>query len=601
MRANQTNTYQGSVHTNLQFLLLTILLGSVNRYTADAAVQPHCQGKEPSIRTCSEGEKPPFDKHSSIGVVGGGFAGVAITKLLVDRGYTNLRVFEKSNRVGGYAQTQWIDGIPHERATCYTIGRYECVLRWINETGGNPVSFEPSMLEFKYNTAAPARNLNQYWIDYACSKQLLNYTLCVMAATDNSAMYKLTKEFVLKTQTALRNHNVLYNALLGDGKYLFRSNQPTEAQLRLLSQPYGHVLKLYNLTILYPAIYTVLSQQGYGYIDTLSTLYALTWMSPQLVRVYQAIFNGTGHDLPPGVNPSVLREGFGTFVQQLARPYQEYFTLNANVTHIKRHNKTATSTISYFHQGKLHDTNVDFLIVAARVTDVLQILELSSSEHDVFTRLHHRYLTIGFINDTTQTTPVPGVLHNIQGISSVQYNKIFGVRDPVKLLFPTLSHSSHTGAVLDTLLETTGQDSRSQLQLSIQQQFKNDWNVTLSSQDFLFLKTYDYNSVFAAGDIEKAYPWKLWDLQGTANTWFVGSFASFESFADILDYNYQLLDKKLCQVSERNMTNTTNKCTRGFETAQYSAVGSVFVKDTIYSATILCCLVLLLVLRTCLV
>ena len=41
-------------------------------------------------------------------------------------------------------------------------------------------------------------------------------------------------------------------------------------------------------------------------------------------------------------------------------------------------------------------------------------------------------------------------------------------------------------------------------------------------------------------------PWRIWDLQGQRRTWFVGSYACFETIADVVDYNLQLVNNKLC-------------------------------------------------------
>jgi len=46
--------------------------------------------------------------------------------------------------------------------------------------------------------------------------------------------------------------------------------------------------------------------------------------------------------------------------------------------------------------------------------------------------------------------------------------------------------------------------------------------------------------------IDERKPWRIWDLQGQHRTWWLGSYASFESVADVLDYNLQLVNARLC-------------------------------------------------------
>jgi hypothetical protein len=44
-------------------------------------------------------------------------------------------------------------------------------------------------------------------------------------------------------------------------------------------------------------------------------------------------------------------------------------------------------------------------------------------------------------------------------------------------------------------------------------------------------------------------PWCIWENQGNEDTWFIGNYASFESVADVLDYNIKMVNEQLC-VSE---------------------------------------------------
>jgi hypothetical protein len=60
-------------------------------------------------------------------------------------------------------------------------------------------------------------------------------------------------------------------------------------------------------------------------------------------------------------------------------------------------------------------------------------------------------------------------------------------------------------------------------------------------------KRWSYFPRYSLSDIVDAkLPWKVWDLQGRRRTFHVGSYVSFESIADILDYNLQLINTHLC-------------------------------------------------------
>ena len=46
--------------------------------------------------------------------------------------------------------------------------------------------------------------------------------------------------------------------------------------------------------------------------------------------------------------------------------------------------------------------------------------------------------------------------------------------------------------------------------------------------------------------VQDRLPWRIWDNQGSMRTWYVGSYASFETVADVLDYNIKMINEKLC-------------------------------------------------------
>ena len=56
-------------------------------------------------------------------------------------------------------------------------------------------------------------------------------------------------------------------------------------------------------------------------------------------------------------------------------------------------------------------------------------------------------------------------------------------------------------------------------------------------------KTYDYFPRWNVEDTAKGYHWKMYDLQGKNNLWFIGGGLSFESVHNVMGYNQLLLDK----------------------------------------------------------
>ena len=98
--------------------------------------QPHCYGPEnTTLNQCKAGQTSAFTRDSKIAIIGAGASGLSLGYSLKKRGFKNIRFFEKQNRIGGYPQTVKYPGssVPHEYATTYTVGRYECILRAMDE------------------------------------------------------------------------------------------------------------------------------------------------------------------------------------------------------------------------------------------------------------------------------------------------------------------------------------------------------------------------------------------------------------------------------------------------------------------------------------
>jgi len=67
---------------------------------------------------------PQFKKHHKIAVIGAGPAGIHMASLLKKRGYDNVTILEKTNRIGGKSYTIHKDRVPYEMGTCFLHNGY---------------------------------------------------------------------------------------------------------------------------------------------------------------------------------------------------------------------------------------------------------------------------------------------------------------------------------------------------------------------------------------------------------------------------------------------------------------------------------------------
>ena len=61
--------------------------------------------------------------------------------------------------------------------------------------------------------------------------------------------------------------------------------------------------------------------------------------------------------------------------------------------------------------------------------------------------------------------------------------------------------------------------------------------------EILYTRTFDYFPRWNVEDTAKGYHWKMYDLQGKNNLWFIGGGLSFESVHNVMAYNQLLLAK----------------------------------------------------------
>lgn len=53
--------------------------------------------------------------------------------MLKQMGYTNIKILEKSDRIGGKSRTVFIDDLPHELGTCFLHSQYNQIMKLIKE------------------------------------------------------------------------------------------------------------------------------------------------------------------------------------------------------------------------------------------------------------------------------------------------------------------------------------------------------------------------------------------------------------------------------------------------------------------------------------
>ena len=95
------------------------------------------------------------DQNTRIGIVGAGPGGISMAKILAEKGYKNVTIFEKEKEIGGKSWSVAHEGLVHELGTCYAALGYGQAFKWMKETGVRKINNEPAFIAGKkYHTYA---------------------------------------------------------------------------------------------------------------------------------------------------------------------------------------------------------------------------------------------------------------------------------------------------------------------------------------------------------------------------------------------------------------------------------------------------------------
>ena len=525
------------------------------------------------LAQCKEAQTSAFGRDAKIAIVGAGAGGLTTAKLLVDRGFTDVTVFEKADRIGGKSYTKFFDFDPasaHEFGTCYLTGKYECVEAWVAEFGLNMFQVDTDSRQM-YNDADLGLNLNNtnflptsQWSAY---RALVDYDIPL-------------NEFLITLQNDVIKYEQKWKDTFGDAEWMFQSDQ-TKINFTKLNCTFKEWLEDNDFTALIPRFIVILSEQGYGNIETIPAYYGLVWAHPNLVM---------------GASWGKFRmidTGFSSLWEALVAATPFRLELTADISEIVRDDKAVNIKWSIGTENNCEE--FDFLFMAAPMPEALGMLDYDKNEYEVFGNfLYREYsLMVGELQQEGEERSsimlsddrTTAFLYNADdvGVQEDWFHLIFdeqtgmttldeapapigydGIDAPVFVrkdwvLYPrSVDYEPYSNKSVSVVgLIHSPMKTEVELRADVDSHFAA-FNLTLDLYDW---ERWRYFPRYSQSDIVDAkLPWKVWDLQGRHRTFYVGSYVSFESIADILDYNLQLINTHLCdeEPTADNLPDTTN-------------------------------------------
>jgi glycine/D-amino acid oxidase-like deaminating enzyme len=191
-----------------------------------------------------------------IGIVGAGAAGLSLARLLRERGFAQVTVLERSDRVGGMSLTLNVGGHAHELGTCYTLAGYGTTTRWMREAGVRRYRLTKHEYRLRDGRLIPFR-------DYVRGEASLLGGV--------SKMIQYMRHWLPFHRWDLRGNP---DEALDARGCSFRE---------MVAKSFGHWLVERGLDPIARISLRAVTVAGYGALDELPALYGLRWVTPALL------------------------------------------------------------------------------------------------------------------------------------------------------------------------------------------------------------------------------------------------------------------------------------------------------------------------------
>lgn len=179
----------------------------------------------------------------SVGIVGGGSAGLSLARFLSKDPMIRVTIFESNAEPGGKSLTLERGGTRVEMGTGYTTTGHKIVLDWMDELG---IGLMP-VRQIKFDGA--------------------DFEDFVAAGPGPPTVYQLAK-YLLRRRAVLRG---------------LTSNPPKTWAQEEAAMPVTDWLEKYNLPKVYRLFLRGFTNMGYGFLDTSPTLHVMRWMDWHLI------------------------------------------------------------------------------------------------------------------------------------------------------------------------------------------------------------------------------------------------------------------------------------------------------------------------------
>jgi len=333
---------------------------------------------------------------------------------------------------------------------------------------------------------------------------------------------------------AVKRYSKEFERIFGNVDSFEYGLPPRPSNAKDIDGTFEEWLRRHGCEALIPLFVFTTTVQGYGYIETCPALYGLWWNTPRLLRTIVT---------PQGISASqvyMTTHGFENLWRAMAERHALDVRYSCEVTRISRSGGAQATgasgpgpvSITYTQSGgEARTENYDVLLVACPFPQILPaFIDLSEDERSVLS---------GFTHATIATT--------LYEAAQVEHENVIelwpkGLRPETDGL---LYAHRNARLVFEPDSEKVNPETRVAYQYTeahpapdlLPTLLENLTTVGESEVKVLEHRPWFYASRWNQEQINAGAPWRLLELQGQRNTFFIGGTACFESTLDVVQYN----------------------------------------------------------------
>jgi predicted NAD/FAD-binding protein len=428
-------------------------------------------------------------------VVGGGAAGLSAAWYLKQKGYQHVDVVERSERVGGKCKTIKHQNLPYEVGAFTVTPGYKNVLK-LAKTFGVAVEKQPPRHAF---------SLRRKQVMGIKSAMLKDFTFITLFFSVLRYYWKLLRYRSVLTKPGL--------ASTGSSTAYAELGQPFQSWL--VEQRMLGLQGLFRITI---------TDMGYGRFSDIPALYVLKYLNFWNFTTLLLYGAGIGKNLPKR-----FTHGFESLWQAVATSLN--VSLNTDITSIKRGENISVEMVKR-GQGKEKDKKdiklYDAIIIACPPEYLASAMDFDNKERELIHSFQYTSYVVNLFDVNGMPNEVVGAINE----------EIPGA--PKEIMKPW---GSADGLVTYSVLkdELTDEDLTRKARTSVETLYRH---YPAQVGEHLHSEHWQYfPHVTPEQIVEQDVYGQFEQLQGEKDTYYVGSYLSFETVELVVSYSKYLVKK----------------------------------------------------------